>query len=522
MEIHTKHAEWIEARGISLDLASRLGLFTKAEGGKNWLAVPYRQAGEAINHKFRLCSEKRHRMDTGAPLLWWNIDCLNDPRVQSASHPVVITEGEWDAMAAMQAGRPHVLSVPNGAPAEPTAEGPIDAANDAERFAFLHRATQITDTVAKFILATDSDGPGRVLAFELVRRLGAERCMFVTYPAGCKDLNDVLLAHGEGGVAAVLSDAKPYPVKGLGRISDFPEPPPFEPIRIHIPLLHDMLPVIPGTFTVVTGYAGQGKTSAVMAVVADMLRQGHNVALASFETAVKPILETKLRAHLLGCSDSDTARCDTSRADAMLEAQLSIIAQQPGSDDDDMTLDDCLELARIAVIRDGIKMLIIDPWNEIEHKRRADESETDYTGRAIRAMKRFARNYQVAVWLIAHPRKPVIKRRTRRGSRRYSLLKSIPYARDEKRPRRQRRQTAGAASWKAPHADYDISGSANFANKADFGVIVHRPSRDSNLVDLHVTKVRMGLPGRMGDARLEWNWQSSRYDAPMTFADSDA
>ena len=54
-----------------------------------------------------------------------------------------------------------------------------------------------------------------------------------------------------------------------------------------------MLPIVPGTFCVVTGYAGQGKTSVIMAIVADVLRQGHNVALASFETAIKPILQNK-------------------------------------------------------------------------------------------------------------------------------------------------------------------------------------------------------------------------------------
>lgn len=478
--LHDKHMAWIEARGIDPELAVRLGLSTNKDGAGYWLTVPYFQNGEEVNHKFRQTSEKRHRMDAGAPLIWWNLDCLQDERVQSPSWPVVITEGEWDAMAAMTAGRPYVLSVPNGAPSEPTPDGPIDAENDAERFRFLHRAQAETDKVAKFIIATDSDGPGRVLAFELVRRLGAERCMFVTYPDGCKDLNDVLLAHGRSGVAAVLNDARDYPVKGLGRISDFPDPPQIEPIRVRLPELYHMLPVIPGTFSVITGYAGQGKTSVIMGIVSDILKQGHNVALASFETAVKPILQTKLRAFLMGCSDRDTETRDTRQVDAMLQEQLSIIAQQPGSDDDDMTLDECLELARIAVIRDGIKLLIIDPWNEIEHKARRDESETDYTGRAIRMMKRFARNYQVALWLVAHPRKPVMDG----GSARAPTL-------------------------------YDISGSANFANKADFGVIVHRPKKDTNLVDIHVTKVRMGLPGKMGTVRLDWDWQRSRYELPL-------
>ena len=51
--------------------------------------------------------------------------------------------------------------------------------------------------------------------YELVRALSASRCLFVEYPGGCKDLNDVLLQHGPAGVARVLNEARPYPVRGL-------------------------------------------------------------------------------------------------------------------------------------------------------------------------------------------------------------------------------------------------------------------------------------------------------------------
>ena len=114
MMIHEVHGKWIEARGIDLGLAEKLGLETVSRGGKNWLAVPYREAGETINHKYRLTSAKDHRMDEGAPLALWNVDCLKDPKVREGQAPVVITEGEWDAMVAIQAGFPFTVSVPNG------------------------------------------------------------------------------------------------------------------------------------------------------------------------------------------------------------------------------------------------------------------------------------------------------------------------------------------------------------------------------------------------------------------------
>jgi twinkle protein len=155
--------------------------------------------------------------------------------------------------------------------------------------------------------------------------------------------------------------------------------------------------------------------------------------------------------------------------------KFGIIAQTADDDESEMTLENLLELAKIAVLRDGIRLLVIDPWNEIEHKRRSDESETDYTGRAIRAMKRFAKLYECAVWLVAHPRKP---------------------------------QTDGKL--RMPSL-YDLSGSANFANKADFGVVIHRPDPKASLIDFRVAKVRMGLPGHMGQISLSWDSGTSSY-----------
>ena len=68
-----------------------------------------------------------------------------------------------------------------------------------------------------------------------------------------------------------------------------------------------------------------------------------------------------------------------------------------------------LDRATDAVLRDGIRLLVIDPWNEVEHARTASESMTDYIGRSIRAIKRFARLYEVAVIVVAHPTKDVAK-----------------------------------------------------------------------------------------------------------------
>lgn len=484
MTMHDRHKDWLSQRGIDPVLADKFGLTSTQDGGGNyWLTVPYLEQGRVVNHKFRKTADKRHRMDTGAPLTLWNHDALLSDPVRNGQAAVVITEGEWDALAAIQSGFPHTVSVPNGGPNEPS-RGEISEENDAERYRFLWRCKANLDPVATFILAVDGDQVGRLLAAELARRLGAERCRFVVYPEHCKDLNDVLLMGGEGMVAGVLNAARPYPVKGLYRLSDFPEPPALRSIALNLPGAVDGPELVPGTLTVWTGFAGAGKTSLMVFVIADLLRRGINVAMGSFETQIKPILQTKLRAAFLGCSDADTtneryvAADRLAHADQLLDERFSILCQDLADEDHEMTLEEMLELGRVAVLRDGARLLILDPWNELEHKRRPDESETDYTGRAIRAIKAFARLYDVAVWIVAHPKKPQM----------WGQKPAVPGL-------------------------YDISGSAHWANKADYGAVIHRPNKETNVTELVICKVRMGLPGREQTIKMEWNWMTSSYTA---------
>jgi twinkle protein len=468
MTMHEKHREWIEARGIDPLLADKFGLTSVVRDGKRWLSVPYPEAGTVINHKYRLTTEKDHRMDPGAPLLLWNADCLTDPKVQSGLAPLVITEGEWDALAAIQSGFQYAVSVPNGAPGKPT-----DDLETAKRYEWVDRHADALAKVKTFVLAADADPAGYNLASDLAALLGADRCKFIDYPFPCKDLNEVLTEYGPQRVVDLISTAKPYPIKGLYRASDFPPRGEVRSYSCGIPALCEHISIVPGTLTVLTGYANSGKSTLMNQIIGHALRYHFPVCVASFETDVKPILLDGLRTAIMKCSRHDLTKTDTSDADDIIESRLSIITQAV-DEDAEMDLDSFLEYCRIAVVRDGCKMIVLDPWNEIEHKRRRDESETEYIGRALRQIKRFIRQYDVAFWLVAHPSKP------------QSGFKGIPGL-------------------------YDISGSAHWANKADYGLTYHRPDPTVNFANVLVSKVRMGLPGARDKVGVSFDFLRSEF-----------
>ena len=111
---------------------------------------------------------------------------------------------------------------------------------------------------------------------------------------------------------------------------------------------------------------------------------------------------------------------------------------------------------------------MLDPFNQVEHKRERGENESDYQGRAIRALKRFARSYDCGVIVVAHPTKDV---KLPNGEIRVPNL-------------------------------YDISGSAHWYNAADHGVIISGDTT-SNVREITVEKSRYRSAGVPGSAWLK-------------------
>lgn len=469
MTIHEKHSEWLKSRGISSDIAEAAGVVTCQQKMGNCLAFPYRLRGEVVNRKYRLTSEKKHQMDQGGTLCLWNAEVLRSKEVLDGT-AVIITEGEFDALAAMQSGFQAVVSVPNGAPAEQ-----IDNPANSNRYAFLWEHEAELKAVKKIIIATDGDGPGQALAQDLIAILGADRCSFVVYPDGCKDLNDVLQVYGESAVVTIISQAKPVPVQGLYRVDDFPDMPEVRGMDTGVKPLDELMQIVLGSFTVFTGYSNMGKSTILNNIIGNALMRRVPVCLAGFETIVRPVLQDGLAKAMLKCSNNDF-KTHPDRQDAYDHINRNLTLISNSLDEElEFDLETFLETARIAVVRDGAKIIIIDPWNELEHKRRKDETETDYTGRAIRRIKTFARQYNVAFWVIAHPTKP---------------QKGV----------------------NAAPSLYDISGSAHWANKPDYGLVYHRKDKSKNEGQLIVSKVRMGYPGRCDAVNVFFNHSNSQIE----------
>lgn len=476
-----------EGRGISAETAVRCGAYTarKADGGVvpdpdgNVVVFPFVEHGVIVAEKYR-APGKVFWQRAGGRRTFWNSDVLDDPALESGV-PLVITEGEIDAMTAIDCGFPFSVSVPDGAPPVKAGDDPeaLDEGIDdrAGKFEFMWNNRDRLRRVKRFIIASDNDGPGQRLAAELVRRLGPGRCSFVTYPEGCKDLNDVRRQHGVEAVAAVLNTSKPYPVKGLYRLEDYPEKGEPETFSTGWVDLDDHLKLSLGELMVVTGIPGHGKSTWVTNLCVNIARRhGWRIAVASFEIPTVPALRHKLRLAVAG-PVAEWTRELIDDTDAWINRHFVFIDDDPGGGmDEDMTFEWVVERGEDAVMRDGVRVLVVDPWNEVEHVRARNESATEYINRSLRRARRFALRYDVIVIIVCHPTKEVGKD----GQARVPTL-------------------------------YDCEGSAAWYNKPDHGIVIDVPNAEHKETVVWIKKARFTWLGKKGDVTLEYLPETEGY-----------
>jgi twinkle protein len=307
----------------------------------------------------------------------------------------------------------NVISVSDGAPAKLRDE-PSD---DDPKFEYLRNCAEELEAVkGGFILAVDNDANGRVLEEELARRLGKERCWRVRWldsnDLAIKDANECLMYNGIEVVRECIEAAEPYPITGLYRAADYAEEYCEERRRgasTGWPSLDEFMTIAPGQLSFVTGIPNHGKSEFLDALLVGLAqRNGWHAALCSFENQPPEHL-TKLAEKYLGLPFRNGPTRRMTRADAKaafhwLDQHFFFIRPD---DDAPATVEWILERGRAAVLRYGSNVLVVDPYNEIEHRRPGNMTETEFISQMLGQMKRFAQNHEAHVFIVAHPAKPV-------------------------------------------------------------------------------------------------------------------
>ncbi|GLI58737.1 hypothetical protein VaNZ11_000492 [Volvox africanus] len=485
----------------------------------------------------------------GEPIMYGTNDI-----VAGAYTDIIIVEGEMDKLALNAAGFWNVVSVPNGAPAatsaSPSAPPEQVFVRPGERHQLRARVKQhyvFMDSFlatlpdlgrCRFTIATDNDPAGQALRRELLRRLGRERCWEVlswdnenqldaerggmdsSSPGAAarsrgfrKDANDVLMLDGPSQLAVVLEGAQPAKVAGLTTFKEYEmEIAAYfqrqDPLQLGVSTgwscLDPFYRVAPGELTIVTGVPNSGKSEWLDALMVNLAENhGWAFALCSMEKQplphLKALIEKRVRKPfrpVIRMTPSGPQMVEAMGLEEVvagfnwLADHFHLIRYEEEDDTGGPTIDWVLQKARTAVLRFGIRGLLIDPYNELDSRRPRDTSETDFIREMLTKVRRFARDTECHVWFVAHPRQQKV------------------------------------LTGQAPGL-YDISGSAHWFNKTDNGIVVHRRFEERTHpetgkryrvalpeVDIKLQKVRNKDIGTQGEAYLLYDKATGRYEDP--------
>ena len=472
-KIIPKVMQWFLDRGISAQtqLACHVTVsmvyMPQVEKEVKAIGFPYFRDGEHINTKWR-DQDKHFRLEAGAELLLYGLDDLKDCK------QVIWVEGEMDKLSLYEAGIKNAVSVPNGAP-------PPESKSYSSHFDYLKSAEKFL-TGKEHIFFLDADPAGRHLEQELSRRLGKELCKRVRLPDGFKDANEYLVAMGREALKGAVDNAQPFPVSGIHNANSL-----VDGVNAlfkggmqagastgWLPL-DEFYTVKLGEMTVLTGIPNNGKSNWLDCLMINLVKsKGWRFGVFSPENQPLSRHAAGLLEKLTETTFNSITKSDIDVGMGILQEHFEWILPEI---EDDWSLEGILSKAKTLVYRFGINGLVLDPWNEIEHRRPSTLSETEYISSALMKIRQFARLHNVHIWIVAHPTK---------------------MRKDDK------------TGQYPPPTPYDISGSSNWRNKADCAVTIHRKGL-SNLVEVHVQKIRFKEVGKIGCVTLQYDVDSTVY-----------
>jgi twinkle protein len=250
-------------------------------------------------------------------------------------------------------------------------------------------------------------------------------------------------------VRKVIDGARWVNVAGVFLPDELPDLPPLKVWRPEVfGPIDALLPICPGHLSVWTGLAGDGKSTLVNAVMWTLAeRYGLRIAAAPFEATPQREYFQDLVAYLtqraVGDVHNPAGPEDEEYARAFWRKHIVFLNPDGYDEKGDLinaTIEWFLDAADTAVQRYGCRVIVLDPWSQIDHEPGGFEREDQYVRRVLKGCKRFARERDVHVAIVAHPAKP-------------------------------KRNPDG--TYPIPEG-YDISGAAHWKNAPDLGVTVYR------------------------------------------------
>jgi twinkle protein len=385
---------------------------------------------------------------------------------EDPSGTVVIVEGEFDSIAMRSCGL-EAYSVPKGA----------NISGDAPPDFLKPVLTALEEGKIDVIVAVDSDDKGQKFASKLMDYLGRKRVGAIDWSKyGVKDANEALMVHGPSIMNTALSEVKNILYEGIIRASSVTKY--IDDLRtggfkggskVGLNSIDNLYTICSDQVTVVTGVPGSGKSELIdYFMVSLAMKEEWKFAIFSAENPIEihagKLIE-KFSGRPIFEGSNKINEEDLIDAACWLDDHFFFLDSSSSN-----TIDSILARAEVLVENEKINGLLIDPFNYTDVS-----LETDAISAMLTKLHAFAKKFHIHIWIVAHPQKMY------RGDG-----GKIP----------------------VPNGG-DISGSAAWWAKADFGLTVSR-DEDGGTV-LTVWKCRFKWLGEVGSCHLRYDRTCGRY-----------
>lgn len=324
------------------------------------------------------------------PLLY-NMNRIN------VGQPLLITSGELDCAAAIEAGWKNAVSIPLG-------DRNLDFCDEC--FDWLEQFSEI-------IICPDNDESGNKFCREVTPRLGSWRCKIAIVPKDCKDINEALFRHGKDCVLDFIVHAQDTPITSVVDLSDVEDIDLDKIDGVYTGLSQldsELMRIFYGTLTIVSGTPGSGKTSFLYQLICQAMDQDKNIWLYSRELPVS--MTRNWMNYILAGNRNVEERTDPHGAKYYIVPKS--VKNAVGDcyrgkwytykDDASMKIDDILESMESVVRKSGCRLLILDNLMMLDIAAN-ETNELQKQTETITKLIQFAMKFNVAVILVAHPRK---------------------------------------------------------------------------------------------------------------------
>lgn len=381
---------YCEKRNISKSTIDYVGV----KENNNCVVFEYRnELGEHLANKYRKTKKSE------GPKMWFekgtNVNTLFNMDKINISEPLLITEGEFDCLSAIESGFKNTVSIPSG----------VNSTNEwiTNNWTFIEQFEEI-------IIWFDNDEPGIKGVREVFNRLPNSSVKIVRCEVA-NDINELLHKYGKLAVLKQIEKASTPVLEGvatLDMIEDF-DVHEAETLKTGIDYIDEkLIGMVFGSLNVLSGRNGSGKSTILNQIyIAEAIAQGYKTFLFSGE-----LIGGNVKYWLLQTLANEDQFAEYTAKDGHKYKKVTIQSKEKIVNDmkdrfflydsDDYRIEAIIEKMTILAKRYGVRVFVIDNLMTVESSLKDKyEAETDI----VKKLKNFAKKYNSIVHLVAHPRK---------------------------------------------------------------------------------------------------------------------